>query len=188
MTVKDILKDTETKMKKALESVNREFLEVRTGRAHPGLIEGLHIDYYGTPTLLKQIASISVPDPKTVVIQPWDVSAIPEIEKAINNSKLGVTPVTDGKLVRLTIPQLSKERRQELIKMVKDMAEHGRVSLRTIRREANERIKKSQSDAVISEDAGFRAQEEIQGLTDKFIKEIDKILEQKNKELSDMSV
>jgi ribosome recycling factor len=188
MTVKDILKDTEIKMKKALESVSREFLEVRTGRAHPGLIEGLHVDYYGTPTLLKQIASISVPDPKTVVIQPWDVSAIPEIEKAINNSKLGVGPVTDGKLVRLTIPQLSKERRLELIKMVKDMAEHGRVSLRTIRREANDRIKKSQSDSVISEDAGFRAQEEIQQLTDKFIKDIDKILEQKNKELSDMSV
>src|SRR3990167_1560704 len=124
--IKDIIQQTETKMKKVIESVNREFSEVRTGRAHPGLIEGLHIDYYGTLTLLKQIASISIPDPRTVIIQPWDVSALPEIEKAINSSNLGGTAFNDGKIVRISIPPLSTERREELKKVVKDMAETGR--------------------------------------------------------------
>ena len=187
MTPKDILNETETKMKKSLESVRREFMEVRTGRAHPGLIEGMHINYYGTPTLLKQIASISIPDPKNIVIQPWDVTAIPEIEKAIANSKLGVLPFNDGKIVRISIPPLSKERRQELMKVTKDMAEHGRISLRTIRREANDKVKKLQNDNVLSEDNSFRAQEDIQKLIDRFIKEVDNILEDKNKELAEIN-
>lgn len=182
---KETIKEADSKMKKALEAVQREFMEVRTGRAHPGLIEGMHIDYYGTLTMIKQVASISVPDPKTVIIQPWDANAIPEIEKAINNSKLGVSPVVDGKLVRLNIPPLSKERREELIKVVRDMAEHGRISLRTIRREANEKVKKLQTETKISEDDSFRAQEEIQKLTDKYIKDVDKVLEEKNKELTE---
>lgn len=183
--IKDIVKDVDHKMKKALESVTREFSEVRTGRAHPGLIEGMHIDYYGTPTMIKTIASISIPDPKTVIIQPWDANALVEIEKAINNSKLGVSPVIDGKLVRLNIPPLSKERREELVKVVKEMAEHGRISLRTIRREANERIKKVQAESKVSEDESFRGQEEVQKLTDKYIKDVDHILEEKNKELAE---
>ncbi len=181
--IKDIIQQTEGKMKKVLESVTREFSEVRTGRAHPGLIEGLHVDYYGTLTLLKQIAAISVPDPRSIIIQPWDISAITEIEKAILNSKLGATPSNDGKIVRLSIPPLSKERRMELAKMVKDMAENGRVSLRTIRRDANEKLKKTHGDGQIPEDDCFKAQEAIQKLTDKFIKEVDQILEVKNKEL-----
>ncbi|HPN55946.1 MAG TPA: ribosome recycling factor [Candidatus Omnitrophota bacterium] len=185
--MKEIHKETEIKMKKAVESVGREFTEVRTGRAHPGLIEGLHVNYYGTMTLLKQMASISVPDPKTVVIQPWDPTAIVEIEKAIMNSKLGIMPQNDGKVVRLSVPPLSTERREELKKVVKDMAEHGRVSLRTIRREANEKIKKSEHDHVIAEDEAFRGQEDIQKLTDKFIKEIDNVLAGKNKELEDFN-
>lgn len=183
MSTKEVLQQTETKMKKTIESVSREFSEVRTGRAHPGLIEGLHIDYYGTPTMLKQIASISVPDPKMIVIQPWDVSAIPDIERGILNSKLGATPSNDGKIVRLSIPPLSEERRNELAKVVKEMAENGRVSLRTIRRDANERIKKLQADKVVSEDDSFKTQENIQKLTDRFIKEVDKILEEKSREL-----
>ena len=187
MTMKEIHKETEARMSKAVEAVNREFVEVRTGRAHPGLIEGLHVNYYGTMTLLKQMASISVPDPKTVVIQPWDPSAIVEIEKAIMNSKLGVMPNNDGKVIRLNIPPLSTERREELKKVVKDMAEHGRISLRTIRREANERIKKSENDHLISEDESFRGHEDIQKLTDKFIKEIDNILAGKSKELEDFT-
>ena len=181
--IKDIIQQTENKMKKVLESVSREFTEVRTGRAHPGLMEGLHIDYYGTLTLLKQIAAISVPDPRSILIQPWDVSAIAEIEKAILNSKLGVMPSNDGKIIRLSIPPLSKERRFELTKMVKEMAENGRVSLRTIRRDANEKIKKSQGEGHVSEDDSFKGQETIQKLTDKYIKEVDQILESKNKEL-----
>ena len=183
MSVREIIQQTETKMKKAMESMVREFSEVRTGRAHPGLIEGMHIDYYGTPTLLKQIAAITIPDPRTIVIQPWDPSAIVEIEKTILNSKLGATPMNDGKLVRLSIPPLSKERREELTKVVKDMAENGRISLRTIRRDSNDKIKKMQSDGTVPEDESFKAQDTIQKLTDKFIKEIDAILESKNKEL-----
>ena len=183
MMIKDIIQQTETKMKKVLESVSREFAEVRTGRAHPGLMEGLHVDYYGTMTLLKQIAAISVPDPRSILIQPWDVSAIVEIEKAILSSKIGAMPSTDGKTIRLSIPPLSKERRFELTKVVKEMAENGRVSLRTIRRDANEKIKKAQGEGHSSEDDSFKGQETIQKLTDKYIKEIDQILESKNKEL-----
>ena len=185
MAVKDILQDTENRMKKALEAVRREFNEVRTGRAHPGLIEGMHIDYYGTPTMLKQIAAITIPDAKTVVIQPWDLTVIVEIEKAIMNSNLGIAPSNDGKIVRLSIPPLSKERRQELSKMVKDMAENGRVSLRTIRRDANDKFKKMQADGHISEDENFKGQDAVQKLTDRYIKEVDGILEAKNKELVD---
>ena len=183
MTLKDILHETETKMKKTLESVTREFSEVRTGRAHPGLIEGMHIDYYGTPTMIKQIAAISIPDVQTIMIQPWDPTAILEIEKAILKSKIGITPSNDGKFVRISIPKLSKERRQELTKLVKDMSENGRISLRTIRREANDKMKKTESEGHISEDDCTRGHEEVQKLTDKYIKEIDKILEAKNKEL-----
>jgi len=183
MMIKEIKKDVEAKMNKAVEAVKREFNEVRTGRAHPGLIEGLHIDYYGTPTLLKQIASISVPDPKTVLIQPWDAAAIPELEKAIMSSKLGVTPNSDGKTVRLNIPPLSAERREEMKKVVKDMAEHGRISLRTIRRDANDKVKKLQHDHLIPEDESFKAQDSIQKLTDSHIKMVDQILADKNKEL-----
>jgi ribosome recycling factor len=185
MMTKEIVKDADTKMKKAIEAVKREFLEVRTGRAHPGLIEGMHVNYYGTPTLIKQLASITIPDPKTIMIQPWDPSVIPEIEKAISSSKLGIMPHNDGKVVRLNIPSLSTERREELKKVVKDMAEHGRISLRTIRRDANDRIKKSQHDHVISEDEGFHAQDEIQKFTDQAIKEVDKILADKEKELAE---
>ncbi len=186
MALKDLVKDTETKMKKSIESARREFSEVRTGRAHPGLIEGLHVDYFGTPTLVKQIASISVPDPRTVLIQPWDVSVIPELEKTISNSNIGATPSNDGKIVRLSIPQLSEERRQELKKVVKDMAEKARVSLRTIRRDANERIKKLESEKTVAEDDGFKSHEEIQKLTDKYIKEVDVLLEEKSKALLEL--
>jgi len=186
MSVKDVIIQNEAKMKKALESVSREFSEVRTGRAHPGLIEGLHADYYGTPTMVKQMASISVPDAKTIVIQPWDVTAIPEIEKAISLSNLGLTPSNDGKIIRISIPPLSKERREELAKVIKDMAENGRVSLRTIRRDANDKIKKMQSDKLISEDESFRAQDQIQKTTDKYIKEVDTILDAKQKELTEV--
>ena len=183
--IKDIVAQTENKMKKVLDSVNREFSEVRTGRAHPGLIEGMHIDYYGTPTLLKQIAAISVPDPRLIVIQPWDPTAILEIEKAILNSKLGISPTNDGKTIRLSIPPLSKERREEMTKVVKDMAENGRVSLRTIRRDSNDKIKKLLSDGHIPEDDSFKGQDAVQKLIDKYIKEVDRTLESKNKELVD---
>ena len=183
MATKEIIVDTESKMKKTIESARREFNEVRTGRAHPGLIEGMHVDYFGTLTMIKQLAAISVPDPRTIVIQPWDPGVIAEIEKAVAASKLGITPYNDGKIVRLSIPQLSEERRQELKKVVKEMAEKTRVSLRTIRRDANDRIKKMQNEKNVSEDDAFKTQDEIQKLTDRFIKEIDTLLEDKSKAL-----
>ena len=183
MTTREILHNTEEKMKKALDSVIREFSEIRTGRANPGLVEGLHIDYYGTPTLLKQLASISAPDAHLIVIQPWDVTAIAEIEKAIMKSNLGINPSNDGKLIRLSIPPLSKERRQELVKVVHKMTEEGRVSLRTIRREAKEALEKLEKDKVIPEDDKFRGIDELQKLVDKYIAKVDETLKSKEKEV-----
>ena len=183
MTTKEILHNTEEKMKKALESMTREFSEIRTGRAHPGIVEGLHIDYYETPTLLKTLASISVPDAHLIVIQPWDITAIAEIEKAILKSNLGINPSNDGKIIRLSIPPLSKERRQELAKVVHRMAEDGRVSLRTIRREAKESLEKLEKDKVISEDDKFRGIDDLQKLVDKYIAKIDELLKNKEKEI-----
>ncbi len=183
MTTKEILHNTEEKMKKALESMSREFSEIRTGRASPTLVEGLHVDYYGTLTLLKQLASISAPDAHLIVIQPWDITAIPEIEKAILKSNLGITPSNDGKLIRLSVPPLSKERRQELAKVVHKMAEEGRVSLRTIRRDSKESLEKLEKDKVIPEDDKFRGIDELQKLVDKYIAKIDELLKSKEKEI-----
>jgi ribosome recycling factor len=183
MTAKEVLHNTEEKMKKACESVAREFSEIRTGRASPALVEGLHIDYYGAPTLLRQLASISVPDAHLIVIQPWDITAITEIEKAIMKSNLGITPSNDGKLIRLSIPPLSKERRQELAKVVHKMSEDGRVSLRTIRRDAKEALEKLEKDKVIAEDDKFRSIDELQKLVDKYIVKIDELLKSKEKEI-----
>ena len=183
MTTREILHNTEEKMKKAVDSMMREFSEIRTGRASPGLVEGLHIDYYGTPTLLKQLASISAPDAHLIAIQPWDVTAIVEIEKAIMKSNLGINPSNDGKLIRLSIPPLSKERRQELVKVVHKMTEEGRVSLRTIRREAKEALEKLEKDKVIPEDDKFRGIDELQKLVDKYIAKVDELLKNKEKEI-----
>jgi ribosome recycling factor len=183
MGVKEIIRLAEDKLKKALESMSREFAEIRTGRANPAIVEGLHIDYYGTPTLLKQMAAISVPDAHLLVIQPWDVSAIPEIEKAIMKSNLGINPSNDGKVVRLAVPQLSKERRGEMAKVVHKMSEEGRISLRTIRRDAKELLEKQEKDKVISEDEKFRAIDELQKIVDKYILKIDEMLKSKEKEV-----
>ncbi|MDD3345197.1 MAG: ribosome recycling factor [Candidatus Omnitrophica bacterium] len=183
MTTKEILHNTEEKMKKAFESMNREFHEVRTGRASPSLVEGMHIDYYGTPTMLKQLAAISAPDAHLIVIQPWDPSVIVEIEKAIIKSNLGISPSNDGKVVRIAVPQLSKERRQEMAKLIHKMAEDGRVSLRTVRRDAKEAVEKLEKDKFISEDDKFRGIEELQKLVDRYIGKIDELLKSKEKEI-----
>ncbi|MCX5711251.1 MAG: ribosome recycling factor [Candidatus Omnitrophica bacterium] len=183
MTTKELLHNTEEKLKKALESLNREFSEIRTGRASPHLVEGLHVDYYGTPTLLKQLASISAQDAHLLVIQPWDVSAIVEIEKSILKSNLGITPSNDGKILRLSFPQLSKDRRQELAKQVHQMSEEGRISLRTIRRDAKEAIEKLEKDKIISEDDKFRGIDELQKMVDKYIAKVDEVLKLKEKEV-----
>ncbi len=186
MTPKEILKDAEGKMKKAMETMLREFSEVRTGRAQTSLIDDMHIDYYGTSTPIKQVAAVSSPDPRQILIQPWDATAIVEIEKAINNSKLGIMPTNDGKIMRLVFPPLSTERREEFIKIIKDMAERGRVTLRSLRRDANEKIKKVLSEGHMSEDDKFKGEEEVQKMTDRHIKEIDTLLEKKSKELREV--
>ena len=156
---------------------------MRTGRASPALVEGLHIDYYGTPTLLKQLASISSGGAHLVVIQPWDASAVPEIEKAILKSNLGINPSNDGKIIRLVFPELSKERRQELAKEIHKMAENGRISLRTIRRDTKEQIEKLEKDKVIPEDDKFRSIDELQKLVDRHIVKVDELLKNKEKEV-----
>jgi len=183
MSIKEILFNTEEKMKKAFDSMNRQFHEIRTGRASPSLVEGLHIDYYGTPTMLKQLAAISAPDAHLILIQPWDVSAIVEIEKAIIKSNLGVSPSNDGKIIRIAVPQLSKERRQEMAKLAHKMAEDGRVSLRTVRRDAKEAVEKMEKDKVVSEDEKFRGVDELQKIVDKYIAKIDELLKNKEKEI-----
>ena len=183
MSIRETIQNTEEKMKKAFESMNRQFHEVRTGRASPSLVEGLHIDYYGTPTMLKQLAAISAPDAHLIVIQPWDLTAIAEIEKAILKSNLGVSPSNDGKIIRITVPQLSKERRQEMAKLLHKMSEDGRVSLRTIRREAKESVEKLEKDKIISEDEKFRGIDELQKVMDRHIARIEEILKVKEKEV-----
>jgi ribosome recycling factor len=183
MTVKEVVHISDDKFKKAIEFVARNFAEVRTGRANPSIVEGLHIDYYGTPTMLKQLASISVPDPHMLLIQPWDPTAIVEIEKAILKSNLGITPSNDGKAIRLAVPLLSKERREEMVKIIHKMAEEGRISLRTIRHESKTLLEKLEKDKTVTEDDKFRGIDEIQKLVDKYSAKVEEILKSKEKEL-----
>lgn len=185
-TLKEVMREAHDKMLKTNEAVQREFSTIRTGRASSALVEGIRVDYYGTPTPLKQLSNISTPDPKLIVIQPWDTSILGEIEKAILKSDLGITPLNDKRVIRLAIPQLTQERREELVKVIKKMAEDGRISIRAIRREINERIKKLEKDKVVTEDESFKSAEEIQKLTDKHIKEIDELLAKKEKELMEV--
>jgi len=183
MTVKEILHNTEEKLKKAIDFVLREFSEVRTGRANPSIVEGLHIDYYGTPTMIKQLAAISAADAHMLIIQPWDPTAIAEIEKTILKSNLGLSPSNDGKIIRLSVPPLSQERRGEMVKVLHKKAEEGRVSFRNIRHEAKAVVEKSEKDKLISEDDKFRGIDELQKLVDKYIAKIDDILKNKEKEV-----
>ena len=183
MTVKEVLYNCEEDIKKAIEATLREFASVRTGRATPSLVEGLHIDYYGTPTLLKQLANISVPDAHLLVIQPWDPTVIPAVEKAILKSNLGINPACDGKLIRLPLPPLSRERRDELAKLVKRMSEESRISLRTIRHQAKAAIEKLEKDKIIPEDAKFKGFQDLQKLIDKYNVRLEEILKNKEKEI-----
>jgi ribosome recycling factor len=182
-TIKEILRQTEERMQKTVEVTQREFATVRTSRASPTLLDHIKINYYGTLTPLRQLATISIPDPKLMIIQTWDQSILAEVEKEILKSNLGLTPINDGKVIKLSIPPLSKERREELIKVIRKMAEEGRVAIRSIRHDAIEEIRKMEKEKLISEDDSFRNQEEIQKLTDKYIKQIDEILKTKEKEV-----
>lgn len=186
MAVKEVLHDTEGKMKKTIESINRELTSMRTSRASSHLVDGIKVEYYGTPTPLKQLATISSPEPRLIVINPWDKSSMGDIEKAILKSDVGITPTNDGKLIRLSIPQLTEERREELCKVASRIAEEGKVSLRSIRHTANDKIKKLEDDSAISKDECFWGKDDVQKLIDKYSKEIDGILEHKQKEIREI--
>jgi len=183
--VKEVLKEIEDSMKKAIEATKRELAELRSGRANPKMVEGIRVSYYGTPTLLKEIATIGIPEARMIIISPYDPSSVKDIEKAILQSELGIMPISDNKIIRLIVPPLSEERREELIKIVKKTVEEGKVSIRTVRRDGKEKIKSLEKSKKISEDDRFKAEDQAQKTTDKYIKDIEKVLEEKENELKE---
>ncbi|MBO8126373.1 MAG: ribosome recycling factor [Firmicutes bacterium] len=182
----DVLKTAEESMKHTIEAAKKEFNSIRSGRANPSLLDRIHVNYYGTPTPLNQVATITAPEPRLIVIQPWVKDTLGEIEKAIQKADLGLNPNNDGNVIRLNFPTLTEERRKELVKMVKKMAEEMRVAIRNIRRDANDSLKKLEKEEHVSEDEVKRAMDEVQELTDKYIEKIDKLLEAKEAEIMEV--
>ena len=183
LTVSSILKDAEEKMKKALEQVVREFSAIRSGRATPILLEGLKVESYGTMVPLKQLASISTPDPKQLVVQPWDPNVVAAIEKALLTSDLGVTPIVDKKMIRVPIPPLSTERREEFVKLAHKQTEAGRVAVRNVRHAAREAIEKLFKEKAIAEDDKFKSHDDLEKLTHRVIGQVDTLLKSKEAEI-----
>lgn len=179
----EILSDLRDKMTRTVEALERDFKRIRTGRASTALLEGIKVDCYETQMPLEQVASIAAPESRLITIQPWDLSVIGDIEKAILKSELGLTPVSDGKIIRISIPPLTEERRKELAKLAKKMAEENRISVRNLRREANDMFKDLKTEKEISEDESYKSQEDVQKITDEFIKTIDEITSRKEKEI-----
>jgi len=184
--IQDVVKDVQHRMNGAIDALHREFKSLRTGRANAAMLDGIVVDYYGTPTPLAQVASIKVPEASLLVAEPWDKSMVAVIEKAIRTSDLGLNPATDGKVVRIPIPSLTEERRKDLVKRAHAMAEDARTAVRQVRRDGNERLKKMLKDKEISEDDEKRGLDEIQKITDKHIDEVGSIL--KHKEADIMAV
>ena len=184
--IEDVLADAEGRMTKTLDNLQRELAGIRTGRASPGLIERLEIDYYGTPTPLNQVAGISAPEPRLLVVQPWDRSAMAAIEKAIRSSELGLNPTNDGQVIRIAIPPLTEERRKALVRVVRQKVEESRVAIRNIRRDALAQVKELLQEKLIGEDDERRAEQQVQELTNRYINEADKI--GKNKEAEVLEV
>lgn len=184
--VKEVLKETENHMKMAVEAGKKAFSAIRTGRANPSLLDRVTVEYYGNPTPLNQVAGINSPDPRMLVVQPWDKSILGAIEKAIQKADLGLNPVNDGSVIRLPIPQLTEERRKELVKLVKKEAEERKVVIRNLRRDANDKLKALEKESKISEDEMKKGLDDAQKLTDKYIGEIDKLTELKEKEIMDV--
>lgn len=182
-TAAEIMETTQTAMNNTVDALKRRFDSVRTGKASPALVEGVMVDYYGSQTRLKDIAAISAPEPRLLKIQPWDINAVNAIQKTIQASGLGITPVTDGKVIRLPIPELSEERRNDMTKQVKKFAEESRVEIRNARRDANEAIKEAKKKSEITEDEQKSQIDQIQKLTDKMIEKVDAILAEKQAEL-----
>lgn len=181
--IKEIYVAHEEKMKKALDALRRELSTLRAGRATPALLNKITVDYYGTPTPISQVANISVPEPRMITIQAWEKPMIAQIEKAILKSDLGLTPNSDGVIIRLNIPQLTQQRRVDLVKVIHKQAEENRIAIRNLRRDANDIVKKLEKEKSISEDESKKAQEDMQKLTDKYIKEVDIIMNTKEKEI-----
>jgi ribosome recycling factor len=170
----------------SIEALKKKFGSVRTGRASLSILDGLTVDYYGTPTPLQQVASLSLPDSRQISIQPWEQKIIPEIEKAIMKSDLGLTPMNDGKLIRINIPALTEERRKQLVKVVRKEAEDAKVAVRNIRRDVNEELKKLEKEKHVSEDEIKKEHDEVQKITDSFVKKVDELLEHKEKEIMEV--
>jgi len=184
--IRDVLNEAENRMKGVIAATKRDFAAVRTGRANPAILDRVSVDYYGTATPITQLATVSVPEPRLITIQPWDRSVLKEIERAILQSDLGLTPVNDGQIIRLAIPPLTEERRKELARLVRKEAEDKRVAVRNIRRDTNEQLKTMQKNGEISEDEAKRAEKQTQELTDKYIKEIDALLQAKEQEITEI--
>ena len=179
----DFVKDAESKMQKTIEAVKADFASVRAGRANASVLDRVQVEYYGSPTPLNQVASISSPDPRQLVIQPWDSSLLREIEKAILTSELGINPQNDGKVIRLTFPQLTEERRKELTKQVHKYAEGGKVAVRNIRRDVMDKIKAAKKTSEITEDDAKDYEKKLQDVTDKYVKKLDELAAEKETEL-----
>lgn len=183
---KELRKKTVEKMDGAVEALKKDFGTIRTGRASLALIDGITVDYYGTPTPLQQLASMSIPEARQIAIQPWEQKIIPDIEKAIMKSDLGLTPANDGRVIRINIPPLTEERRKQLVKVVKKRAEDAKVAVRNIRRDSNEELKHLEKEKHISEDDVKRSHDDIQKLTDSYIAKVDEILRHKEQEIMEV--
>lgn len=173
-------------MEKSVESLRREYQKVRTGRASTGLLDEIKVDYYGNPSTLNQVATLAVPEPRTITIQPWEAKLVPVIEKAILNANLGFTPSNDGKLIRINLPPLTEERRKEIVKMLKKSAEDAKIAVRNIRRDAIDDLKKLEKDKQISEDDLKRAEKEVQDVTNVYVAKVDDVLAHKEKEVMEV--
>jgi len=182
----EVIADARAHMQKAVEAAKREFASVRTGRASPALLERVTVDYYGVPTPVTQVATVTVPDPRLLVVQPWDKSLVREIERAIQKSELGLVPSNDGTIIRLPIPALTGERRKELVKVVHKQAEEARVAIRNIRRDHKEKLERLEKKGELSEDESRRTVDELQKLTDRYVKEIDALLSAKEAEIMEV--
>ncbi|HHY03748.1 MAG TPA: ribosome recycling factor [Thermoanaerobacterales bacterium] len=183
---RQFFKEAEEGMKKVVANLKSEYATIRAGRASASLLDNVYVDYYGSQTPINQVASVNVPEPKMIVIQPWDVKMLGAIEKAIQKSDLGLNPNNDGKIIRLILPDLTSERRKSLVKVAKTKAEEAKIFIRNIRRECNDTIKKLEKNGDISEDESKRAQDEVQKLTDLYIEEIDKAFEKKEKDITEV--
>lgn len=183
--IEDLKKDADARMAKSVTALSHSLAKLRTGRAHPSLLEQISVPYYGNPTPLNQVANISVDDARTLTVTPWEASVVPDIEKAIQNSGLGLNPVTAGKVIRVPLPDLTEERRRELARLVKQEAEQGRVAVRNVRRDVISDLKALLKEKEISEDDLRRAEQDVQQITDKHIAEVDRVSDEKQKEVMD---